>query len=87
MIHGDANDYNILVDAAGARVTSILDFGDMVHTATVCDLAIALAYVMLDKQDPIAAAAPRWSPPITGAGPSPKPKSTRSTRWPPRASR
>ncbi len=29
----------------------------MVHSATVCDLAIALAYVMLDKPDPIAAAA------------------------------
>jgi len=57
VIHGDANDYNILVDETGAKVTSILDFGDMVHTATVCDLAIALAYVMLDKQDPIAAAA------------------------------
>ena len=57
VIHGDANDYNVLVDPAGARVTSILDFGDMVHTATVCDLAIALAYVMLDQQDPIAAAA------------------------------
>ena len=56
MIHGDANDYNILVDEAGTKVASILDFGDMVHTATVCDLAIALAYVMLDKQDPIAAA-------------------------------
>src|SRR5262249_34822881 len=57
VIHGDANDYNIVVDAGGSRVTSLLDFGDMVHTATVCDLAIALAYVMLDEQDPIAAAA------------------------------
>src|SRR5207237_7467952 len=56
VIHGDANDYNILVDESGSRVTSILDLGDMTHTATVCDLAIALAYVMLDKQDPIAAA-------------------------------
>jgi 4-aminobutyrate aminotransferase-like enzyme/Ser/Thr protein kinase RdoA (MazF antagonist) len=57
VIHGDANDYNILVDETGSRVTTVLDFGDMVHTATVCDLAVALAYVMLDKQDPIAAAA------------------------------
>ena len=29
----------------------------MVHSATVCDLAIAIAYAMLDKHDPIAAAA------------------------------
>ncbi|HEV3197901.1 MAG TPA: aminotransferase class III-fold pyridoxal phosphate-dependent enzyme [Bryobacteraceae bacterium] len=57
VIHGDANDYNILVDETGSRVTTVLDLGDMVHTATVCNLAIALAYAMLDEQDPIAAAA------------------------------
>jgi 4-aminobutyrate aminotransferase-like enzyme/Ser/Thr protein kinase RdoA (MazF antagonist) len=58
VIYGDANDYNVLVDAAGgSRVTALLDFGDMVHSATVCDPAIAVAYVMLDEQDPIAAAA------------------------------
>jgi Ser/Thr protein kinase RdoA (MazF antagonist) len=54
VIHGDANDYNVLV--RGGEVVSLLDFGDMVHSAVVCDLAIALAYVMLDKPDPIAAA-------------------------------
>lgn len=57
-IHNDANDYNILVSQPpDRRVTAILDYGDVVHTATVCDLAIALAYVMLDKRDPIIAAA------------------------------
>jgi Ser/Thr protein kinase RdoA (MazF antagonist) len=54
VIHGDANDYNVLV--RGGEVVSLLDFGDMVHSAVVCDLAIALAYVMLDKADPIFAA-------------------------------
>jgi 4-aminobutyrate aminotransferase-like enzyme/Ser/Thr protein kinase RdoA (MazF antagonist) len=54
VIHGDANDYNVLVD--GGRVVSILDFGDSVHTAVVCDPAIAIAYAMLGKRDPIAAA-------------------------------
>jgi 4-aminobutyrate aminotransferase-like enzyme/Ser/Thr protein kinase RdoA (MazF antagonist) len=54
IIHGDANDYNVLVD--GGRVVSILDFGDSVHTAIACDLAIAIAYAMLDKPDPVAAA-------------------------------
>ncbi len=58
LIHGDANDYNVLVDASGARVVTVLDFGDMVHSAVICDLAIALAYVMLGKPDPIQAAAP-----------------------------
>jgi Ser/Thr protein kinase RdoA (MazF antagonist) len=54
VIHGDANDYNVLV--RGGEVVSLLDFGDMVHSAVVCDLAIALAYAMLGKPDPIAAA-------------------------------
>ena len=56
VIYNDANDYNVLVDASGSRVVSLLDFGDVVHSTTVCDLAIALAYAMLDKPDPIAAA-------------------------------
>jgi len=31
MIYNDANDYNVLVDAAGTRVVSLLDLGDAVH--------------------------------------------------------
>ena len=54
VIHGDANDYNVLV--RGGEVVTLLDFGDIVHSAVVCDLAIALAYVMLEKPDPIGAA-------------------------------
>ena len=63
IIHGDANDYNVLVGAAGTageetgKVSSVIDFGDMVHTCTVCNLAVAAAYAMLDKPDPLAAAA------------------------------
>src|SRR5437870_877734 len=58
VIHNDANDYNILVKQRPEQsVNAILDYGDVVHTATVCDLAIALAYVMLDEPDPIGAAA------------------------------
>jgi Ser/Thr protein kinase RdoA (MazF antagonist) len=37
-------------------VTGLLDFGDMVYSYTVADLAIAVAYVVLDKPDPRAAA-------------------------------
>jgi len=54
VIHGDANDYNVLV--RDGRVVSVLDLGDSVYTAVVCDLAIAIAYAMLGKQDPVAAA-------------------------------
>ena len=57
VIYNDANDYNVLTDAAGTRVVSFLDLGDVVHSAVVCDLAIAIAYAILDKQDPIASAA------------------------------
>jgi Ser/Thr protein kinase RdoA (MazF antagonist) len=56
VIHGDANDYNVLVDPERMTVTGLLDFGDMVYSYTAGDLAIAIAYVVLDKPDPQAAA-------------------------------
>jgi Ser/Thr protein kinase RdoA (MazF antagonist) len=54
VIHGDANDYNVLVD--GDRIVGLIDFGDMVHSWTVGNLAVALAYVVLGKGDLRAAA-------------------------------
>ena len=57
VIHGDANDYNVLVDEARQTVTGIFDFGDMVHSHIVNDVAIAMAYVALASADPLAAAA------------------------------
>ena len=56
VIHGDANDYNVLVERD--EVVGLIDFGDMVYSYTVGELAIALAYVVLGKDDPYAAAAP-----------------------------
>ena len=58
VIHSDANDYNVIVTGTGfeARVSSVIDFGDAVHAPIICDLAIALAYTMLGKPDPIASA-------------------------------
>lgn len=59
VIHGDANDYNVLVGGWGdlfdrcQHVTGILDFGDMVHGITIGDLGIAIAYAMLDAPDPL----------------------------------
>jgi 4-aminobutyrate aminotransferase-like enzyme/Ser/Thr protein kinase RdoA (MazF antagonist) len=55
VIHGDINDENVLVDAE--RVIGLLDFSDAVVNPIVCDLAIALAYAMLDVADPLAAGA------------------------------
>jgi 4-aminobutyrate aminotransferase-like enzyme/Ser/Thr protein kinase RdoA (MazF antagonist) len=57
VIHGDVNDYNVLVDVRTDRVTGIVDFGDMVFSHTVNDLAIAMAYAALGKRDPMGAAA------------------------------
>ena len=56
VIHGDANDYNVLVDRD--RVVGLVDFGDMVYSYTVGELAIAIAYVILGKSDPHVAALP-----------------------------
>lgn len=56
VVHGDANDYNVLVDED--KVVGLIDFGDIVYSYTVGDLAIAIAYVVLGKEDPFAAAAP-----------------------------
>ncbi|MBO0723952.1 MAG: aminotransferase class III-fold pyridoxal phosphate-dependent enzyme [Blastocatellia bacterium] len=54
-IHNDANDYNVIV--AGRSVAGLIDFGDMIYSFTVADLAVAIAYAILDKPDPLAAAA------------------------------
>ena len=59
LIHSDANDYNVLVGPDGPwqlKVTGVIDFGDMVHSQTINEVAIACAYAMLDKQDPLTAA-------------------------------
>ena len=53
VIHGDANDYNVLVDPESMTVSGLIDFGDMVYSYTVGDLAIAIAYVVLGEGDPL----------------------------------
>ncbi len=55
LIHGDLNDENLLLQ--DERIVGLLDFGDCLHNPTVCDLAIALAYLLLDEPDPLAAGA------------------------------
>ena len=56
VIYGDANDHNALVDPQAKRVVSVIDFGDMHEGFTVGEPAIAAAYAILGKQDPLAAA-------------------------------
>jgi 4-aminobutyrate aminotransferase-like enzyme/Ser/Thr protein kinase RdoA (MazF antagonist) len=60
VIHNDANDHNLLVrNVAGGRpeLVGLVDFGDMLHSITIAELAIACAYLMLDEEDPLTSAA------------------------------
>jgi len=56
--YNDANDYNVLVshDVVDPVVPGVIDFGDVVYTQTINELAIALAYAVMHKPDPIEAA-------------------------------
>jgi 4-aminobutyrate aminotransferase-like enzyme/Ser/Thr protein kinase RdoA (MazF antagonist) len=61
LIHGDANEHNLLVAGDGgpvmatAEVTGVLDLGDMVWSRLVYDPAIAAAYATARREDPLAA--------------------------------
>jgi len=56
-VHGDANDFNIIVGGSpDLRVVGLIDFGDMVHSWAVAEPAIAIAYAVLDRADPLQAA-------------------------------
>jgi len=50
VIHGDLNDQNVLVDEEGAQVLGVIDFGDMVRTWRVNEIAITAAYVLIMLQ-------------------------------------
>ncbi len=54
-VHNDANDYNILVK--DRAVNGLIDFGDMVYTALINNVAVACTYAMLSAEDPLQAAA------------------------------
>lgn len=54
VIHGDANPENLLVE--NEQLVGIVDFGDCCYNPRVCELAIALAYLMMGREDPLAAA-------------------------------
>ena len=55
-IHNDANDWNVLVSDVSDTI-AIIDFGDMVHSWTVADPAVACAYAILDASNPLETAA------------------------------
>ena len=57
VLHQDANDHNVIVDAADPdRIAGLIDFGDMCFGRTVNELAITLAYALIGAEDIYAAA-------------------------------
>lgn len=62
IIHGDANDWNVLVSQEHPKhkkypqISGIIDFGDMCYSPLINEVAIALVYVMFDKEEPL-----RWA--------------------------
>lgn len=54
IIHADANEANILVDHG--KISGLIDFGDMVYSQTINELAIAVTYAILTTSDPMAVA-------------------------------
>ncbi|WP_421693731.1 aminotransferase class III-fold pyridoxal phosphate-dependent enzyme [Aestuariivirga sp.] len=58
VIHQDANDNNIVVEPATSQVTGLIDFGDITFGRQVNELAVTLAYALLDVEDVYAASAP-----------------------------
>ena len=52
IVHGDLSLDNALFGGDGA-VSGVIDFGDMMHTALLCDLGVALVSAMAGRDDPL----------------------------------
>lgn len=50
VVHADMNPHNVLVTPDGSDIAGVLDFGDMVRTPLVCDLAVTASY-QIDPAD------------------------------------
>ncbi|QPC94355.1 phosphotransferase [Mesorhizobium sp. INR15] len=58
IVHNDMNSYNVVMDASQPELVSgVLDFGDMIHSPLICDLAIGAVYRWPAEGHPLAAAA------------------------------
>ncbi len=62
LIYNDANENNLIIELSNSasikrlKITGLIDFGDMVETYTVAEIAIALTYAMMNKDDPFSVA-------------------------------
>lgn len=57
-IQNDAHAYNVLVNTELHQVTGLIDFGEMVYSKIVCELAVACAYLCIDSDEPLKLIAP-----------------------------
>jgi 4-aminobutyrate aminotransferase-like enzyme/Ser/Thr protein kinase RdoA (MazF antagonist) len=55
IIHNDANDFNLLVNEknAATSVTGLIDFGDVVYSHLINELAITAAYAIMGVEEPL----------------------------------
>lgn len=51
IIHNDANEWNLLVQ--GGEISGIIDFGDITYTPLINELAVAITYGIMGKDDPV----------------------------------
>ena len=59
VIHNDMNTGNVLMDKTGTgQVSGLIDFGDMVKSPLIIDLAVACAYQLSAGSDPLSGALP-----------------------------
>jgi 4-aminobutyrate aminotransferase-like enzyme len=57
IIHNDANDWNVLTQKN--EVSGLIDFGDVCYSQLINELAVALTYALMGKNNPI-----EWAVPI-----------------------
>jgi Ser/Thr protein kinase RdoA (MazF antagonist) len=57
--HHDANDMNLFVGGPDAKpeICGFIDFGDLIYSARIGELAIAAAYTVMDTENPLESAA------------------------------
>lgn len=54
VIHNDMNPDNVLIDTKGIRrVCGVIDFGDMVYSPLIIDIAVAASYLDTDDGNPL----------------------------------
>lgn len=51
ILHNDLNEWNVLIE--DEDISGIIDYGDIAHSPIINEIAIALAYALLNKDNPL----------------------------------